>query len=104
MNNLVPASMNQNKSDVLLAFSSDELMACKCDYKYRGEGGQKIICVHILPIIFQLSLLVVEGLAENILLELRARFKDHNEEAFSLLPDEEKYNYFDDCNSRNSPV
>ena len=90
MNNLVPDSMKQNKYyDVSVAFSSDELMTCQCDCKRGGEGDQKIVCVHILPIIFQLSLLLVEGLAENILLELSARFKDHNEEALGLLPEGE---------------
>ena len=42
-----------------------------------------------MPLIFQLSLLLVEGLAENILFELSARFKDHNEEALGLLPEGE---------------
>ena len=45
--------------------------------------GLLFLSYHILPLIFQLSLLLVEGLAENILLELCARFTKENENTLS---------------------
>ena len=65
------------------ALTAKELLGCQCDCQCSGKDKEKIVCVHILPLIFQLSLLLMEGLAENILLELSARFQQSDEEELS---------------------
>jgi len=65
--------MKAAKYNTYAVFSSQGLIACKCNCQCGAAGGEAIVCVHILPLIFQLTLLLVEGLAENILLELCAR-------------------------------
>ena len=70
--NVVPASMKNTEYDTYAAFTARDLLACKCSCPCGGEGTEKIVCVHVLPLIFQLSLLLIEGLAENILLEFCA--------------------------------
>lgn len=69
LQNKVQASMKSTAYNTYAAFTATELIACKCSCPCGGEGNERIVCVHILPLIFQLSLLLVEGLAENILLE-----------------------------------
>ena len=80
LKNLIPASMKKVEYHAFAAFTSKDLLACKCSCKCGGEGDEAIVCVHILPLIFLLSLLLTEGLAENILLELCARFQVSNEQ------------------------
>jgi hypothetical protein len=68
----VKASMKQDIYDVKVCFTKSTVISCCCTCKCGGEGQQKILCIHILPILYQISLLVFEGLAKNILVELAA--------------------------------
>ena len=65
------------KSEV--AFTKSELLYCKFICQCGGCNDWMITCVHNLPIIFQLCMLLVDGLAEHILLELSARINLHDD-------------------------
>ena len=79
LSNVIPASMKANEYDTSVAFTGKDLISCKCTCMCGGQGEEAIVCVHVLPLIFLFSLLLTEGLAENILLELCARFQATNE-------------------------
>ena len=48
------------------------LVACECTCECGSQGNERVTCVHILPVAFQLTIFMVACLAENILLELSA--------------------------------
>jgi hypothetical protein len=79
----VKASMKQDIYDVKVCFNKTTIISCSCTCKCGGQGQQKIICIHILPVLYQISLLVFEGLAENILVELAAYVSKKNESTFT---------------------
>ena len=71
----VKASMRKNTYNTKVAFSADDLIACQCSCKCGAEKNERILCAHPLVLMMDLFLLLFEGLAQNILLELRDRFK-----------------------------
>ena len=79
LENNIPASMKACQYEPTVAFTSEGLLSCTCTCKCGGDHDDRIVCVHILPLIFQLAILLVDGLAENILLELRGRIKATDE-------------------------
>lgn len=79
LENKVPASMRQSIYNVKVAFSHNKLVACSCTCKAGGESEMKdegVVCVHTLPVIYQLYLLLIEGLAQHFLIELSNRWND----------------------------
>ena len=84
LQNKVPASMKDKTYNTYAAFTAKDLVSCKCSCHCGASGDEAVVCVHILPLIFQLTLLLMEGLSENILLELCARFQEHHEEDLSV--------------------
>ena len=80
LSSVIPASMKKDEYNTSVAFTAKDLLSCQCSCKCGGEGSESIVCVHVLPLIFLLSLLLTEGLAENILLELCARYQAVNEQ------------------------
>ena len=83
LNNIVPASMKSVEYDSYGAFTSSKIVACKCSCQCGAEGDEAVVCVHILPLALQLSMLLVGGLAEHMLLELSSRFASIDENMFS---------------------
>ena len=79
LSNLIPASMKDVEYDTSAVITANDLLACKCNCMCGAVGTERIVCIHVLPVIFGLSLLLVDGLAENILLEVCARFNNLNE-------------------------
>ena len=73
INNDIPVSMKSKVYKYFALLSASDLIACKYDYQYRSFGPEAVTCIHILPLIFKLTLLLVEGLAQNLLLKLCAR-------------------------------
>jgi hypothetical protein len=66
----VKASMKSDIYEVSVMFNMEGVVACKCTCKAGGGGKERVMCVHILPVIFQLSMLMYDGLAEHFLCEL----------------------------------
>ena len=64
------ASMKNATYDVTVAFTSDHLISCKCSCKAGCHGEGRVMCVHILPVLYQITMLMYDGLAENILIEV----------------------------------
>ena len=49
-----------------------KIICCKCTCHCGSQGSERIICVHILPLLFLLTSLLFEALAENLLCDLAA--------------------------------
>ncbi len=58
-----------------VAFTSEEFLACHCDCPSGSEGLNRHSCVHCLVKPYQLSLLLYDGLAENVLIELQIQLQ-----------------------------
>jgi SWIM zinc finger len=65
----VKASMKNDAYQVQLAFSTSDLIACRCTCRAGSMGTEKIVCVHILPVLFQIGQLMFQGMSEQILIE-----------------------------------
>lgn len=64
------ASMKKNIYDCTVCFTRNKLVACSCNCKVGSNGSERVLCVHILPVIYQYSLLLYDGLSDHILCEL----------------------------------
>ena len=74
LNNVIPTSMKSAECYTFTAFTAKDLLSCKHTCKCGGEGDEAFVCIHLLLLIFLLLLFLTEGLAQNILLEICARF------------------------------
>jgi hypothetical protein len=74
--NEIPASMKNEVYKVKVACTKRKLLACECDCKSGGKDKERITCVHCLPVCLQLSLLLMDGLAEHILLTLSEQWNE----------------------------
>jgi len=68
----IPASMKKNIYNAGVVATADAILCCKCTCQCGSQNKERILCVHILPLLFLLSLLLFEDLAEHMLLELAA--------------------------------
>jgi hypothetical protein len=59
-----------------VAFTGSKLIACSCDCKAGSFGIERVLCVHVLPILFQVCQLMHMALSEHILIELSNFFTD----------------------------
>jgi hypothetical protein len=66
----VKASMKINVYDVMVCFTRTKIVCCSCTCKAGSSGCEKILCVHILPVVYQYSMLLYDGLSEHLLVEL----------------------------------
>ena len=80
LENKIPASMKNSTYDVKIAFTEKDVMCCECSCPVGGMKGCKVICVHNLPVIYQLTLLLYDGLSEHFLVELSSRWENDLEE------------------------
>jgi hypothetical protein len=55
--------------DVTVAFTSDELVCCKCNCKAGCEGNEKGVCVHVLPLILLFMLFLMNDFGQHILVQ-----------------------------------
>jgi SWIM zinc finger len=60
--------MKQVIYNVQVALTSTVLLACTCTCKAGSVDKEKIVCVHILPVIFQIGQIMWKGLSEHLLL------------------------------------
>ena len=70
---VVAASMRSCSYDACVSFTSSQLLCCKCNCPIGAEGDQRVTCVHNLPIMLKFAMLLMDGLAEHVLLELIAK-------------------------------
>ena len=86
LQNEVAASM---KGDTLygsqVAVTRDSIAATSCTCKAGSHGLERGVCVHNLPLILQLVLLLVDGLANHILVEICHRWNTHLESKIDKL-------------------
>ena len=74
MKNNVPASMKQQTYNVTVLYSKSGILTCECDCKAGSKGLDKVVCVHVLPVLMQLVVFFIEDLGEHILIELCNRW------------------------------
>ena len=84
--------MRANIYNTQVAFSADDLIACQCSCRCGAEKQERILCVHPLALVMDLFLLLFEGLAQNILLELRDRIQND----WPSLLDDKSGSFFND--------
>jgi hypothetical protein len=75
----VQASMRGIVCDTAVVFTKEDLVACRCSCRCGSSDGERIVDVHPLALIYQLVLLLFDGLAENLLVELRSRLQSEEE-------------------------
>lgn len=68
----IPASMKKKVYQTGTVATAKDILCCKCTCQCGSQNDQRIVCVHNFPLLFLLTLLLFEALAENILLELAA--------------------------------
>jgi hypothetical protein len=72
VNSKVPASMKKDVYDVSVVHTATDLLACECscNCKIGSKGDDRVVCVHICPLPYKVTELLLEDLSEHILLEL----------------------------------
>jgi hypothetical protein len=66
----VRASMKTDVYDVIACFNMDTISACQCSCKCGSNDDERVLCIHILPAVYQIALLIFDGLGEHLLVEL----------------------------------
>ena len=79
----IKASMKTTIYNIKVSFDSDNIISTSCTCKAGCSGSEKILCVHVLPILLQLSLLIFDGLGEHVLIELATDFNKSIEDGLS---------------------
>ena len=69
----ITVSMRGCSYESCVSFTSSKLLCCKCNCPIGAQKDQCITCVHNLPVILKFAMLLMDGLAEHILLELVAK-------------------------------
>jgi hypothetical protein len=81
----VRASMRANIYDTQVIFTRNEIVACSCTCQSGDQNDQRIVCVHVLPIIYKITLLLYRGLAEHLLVEFCVHLKSRDVLTFNDL-------------------
>ena len=72
--NKIPASMKQEEYDVKVAYTKSGIVACECGCKAGSKGLDKVLCVHVLPVLMQFLVFFIDDLGQNILIEMCNRW------------------------------
>ena len=72
----IKASMKTTIYNVRLALTKDTLIACECDCKAGLFGKESIVCVHMLPVLYQFSQFIFRGMNEHMLVEISNYLKN----------------------------
>jgi hypothetical protein len=70
LNHVVRSSMKQDEYKVSVCFSEETIVSCSCDCRAGSIGTGRVLCVHVLPVIYQMTLLIFDGLADNLLITI----------------------------------
>jgi hypothetical protein len=65
----VKASMKPPIYDVQVAFTAETMISCSCTCKAGSCGVERVLCVHILPVLTQICQAIFCGMGEHILVE-----------------------------------
>jgi hypothetical protein len=68
---------------VKVALTRESPISCFCDCKEGAEIDARHACVHMAPTIYLLNLFLFDGLADNLLYELSARWKAADDDSLS---------------------
>jgi len=74
----VKASMRKSVYNTEVAFTKSDLLACGCSCRCGSEKEECVLDVHPLALVYELVLLLFEGLAQNILVELCSRLRSED--------------------------
>ena len=66
--------------ETMIAFTSKEIIATKCQCCAGGECNERVVCVHNYPVLYQLVMLLDDGLLEHLLVELCSKWNTNIEE------------------------
>jgi hypothetical protein len=83
MKHKVRASMRSEVHDVKVCFTKSTIVACECTCKCGSQGNEEILCTHVLPCLYQITLFIFDGLAEHVLIEFASFIATLNESDFS---------------------
>lgn len=72
LNASIPASMKKKIYKTGIVATAKEILCCICNCQCGSQALERIVCVHNFPLLFLLTLLLFEDLAEHMLLELAA--------------------------------
>ncbi len=75
LTNRIVASMKDAAYESTIAFTCDEIVCARCECQAGASNEERVLCVHNLPLIYQLVMLLDDGLAEHILIELCSRWE-----------------------------
>jgi hypothetical protein len=75
---VLPSFRQDTKYSVRVAKTAEDLLATECTCKAGFTGEDQHICVHILLVLLQLSILPYDALADHFLVELSSRWKSLN--------------------------
>ena len=68
----IPASMKSSVYSSEIAVTPTKLLCCKCSCHCGGQGNERVVCVHNLPLLFLLTSFLFDALAENLLCDFAA--------------------------------
>jgi len=69
----VPASMRKDIYQTEIVATAMDILGCKCSCKCGSQGNERIVCVHTIVVLYLLSVLLIEDLAESMLIALASR-------------------------------
>lgn len=69
---LVPASMKNCSYKSEIVFTPTKILCCKCTCPCGSQNQERTLCVHNLPLVYSLTLLMFRDLADHILREFAA--------------------------------
>ena len=78
--NKIPASMKQEEYDVKVTYTKSGIVACECGCKTGSKDLDKVLCVHILPVLMQFVVFFIDDLGQNILVEMCNRWNANLDE------------------------
>ena len=96
INAKVPASMKKDIYDSAIALTADDILAVECSCKSgskddeKGKDDRDVVCVHNNPIAYKVTELLLEDLAEHILVELASCISSLMEME-TWIPETERY-------------
>jgi SWIM zinc finger len=62
--------MKSDTYDVKVAITKNDLMTCSCTCRAGSIDEEQIVCVHILPVLFQMTQILYFGMSQHILVEM----------------------------------
>jgi hypothetical protein len=78
----ISPSFKEGLYEVMAAFMAEDLLANKCDCKVGADtdscGSERHICIHCLPVLYKLIILLFNGLAKHSLVEFTSCFTKHD--------------------------